>query len=201
MGLECKIKDNRFATKKKQDFNTFKESNSQKTKTEINNIIDIYFNYSLLNQNFIITDRIANLNEVPKLNESLKVYTTKNINSIEILEVINKKYKIKNVLASFATINKVAVNEINKYKVSKIYARCNTEGDGFYTKLVNDINCTEKIKLKSHFKAFLIECDNYYFTVITSANPSISSRFEIYTIYNSKNIYEMYLDAFKKLEK
>ena len=176
---------------------------SKKTDEFVAKDMTVVFEISKMNtikSKYLVIDRIKNvdISFLPKNNEALKIYTSKNILSSEILQLIENKYKIITAIASFASINEKSVKIFNKYNFIKIYARCDASEKEYRTKRVHDLICTNKPMIKTHIKIFLFECEeNTFITIITSSNPSSSASCENYYIYNSK---EKYLETLKLLE-
>jgi len=174
----------------KKGFLKQKKSKQVFIKNNIN--FDIEFEEDILTQKYAVVDRISNLLELPKKGECLKVMTTKNILSSEILDVINNKHKIIDIDLTFVVISKTAAKQIKKYKINNLVTR--KYFDKYiekYENIILSLNAKNIIRTVSHCKNYLIRCeDGNYITVITSANPKVSSDIENYHIYNSKTQYD-----------
>ncbi len=133
--------------------------------------------------NYIVVDKLRNIIELPKKKQRLNIMTTSNINFVEILPLINSKMKIIKIDLAFVVINDVGIRELSKYKIGTLIGR-----EKFEDK-INQIN-PEQIKYRySHTKFFNITTEKGFITVISSANPSISSKIENYIIDRTKETY------------
>ena len=137
------------------------------------------------------TPSTKNFNKLPKKEEGIFIMTSKKTQSYFLIEQINEKHKIKNISASFSSIDDKAINILNKYKVKNL--------------ITNGKNKTQYEKLKyqnyfnrpSHLRNYFIECENDVFiSIITSTNPKVSSNNESYFIFNSKKVFDFYLKLF-----
>lgn len=158
-----------------------------------------YFDYVLKTQNIsvlnkfktVTCNRISDLtaNDIPQKNETTFILTKKNINSSEILEIINAKHKIINLYLAFSSINKTGINNCNKYHIKKIITNGVNQHDG----LIYD----EILIKPSHLRYIICECENdNYISCISTANLSISSRNETYTLENSKEYFDFILNIY-----
>lgn len=178
------------------------ETKSQNVKNKHNYKFEKCFLTKANKSDYVIIDRISNLDfqKIPEKNRCLKIMTTKNINSIEILDKINSKFKIKSIIISFAVISPDAVEILNKYKINGLIGRQKNEFDFLSNTEIEEIKTDLKKKRISHIKNYIIECENDNFiTVITSANPKISSKNEVYIIDNDIEFYKKMIMNFEKI--
>jgi hypothetical protein len=100
---------------------------------------------------------------------------------------INKYSRIIEINACFSSINHVGIKELNRYNVNNIL----TNGKNPLEYKGEVLKYKNYSKSPSHLRNFTIKTiDDEYLSVITSANPSVSSRNESYVIINSKAIFD-----------
>lgn len=173
------------------EFKFKKKSINQKGKKHLFENYSNVFKTNYENIKFIDIDRVANLDILPKENEMFFVMTRRNINSFEILDVINKQYKIKKVHASFNVFNKRGLELAEPYEFVNVVNSSKYSG-------VDEDFCVNKKKYSQHTKITLVECEGVNFTVNSSSNPKTSSRNESYIISRCDKMFENLLDFFEK---
>jgi len=121
--------------------------------------------------------------DLPNKNETLKILTSNNTNSIKILKI----FDIIELSIVFAVIDKFAVDALKQIKIKTVIARANQ--NVLLSKIAETIKCEKLKKKKIHMKLYLIKTKDSKYVINSSANPKISDYTELYVIDNSTDLY------------
>jgi len=177
--------------------NKLNENNIKKdfyAKKSNKSIIDCNYSFNSKNTNYLIVDKIFNL-ELPNQGDSTKILTNKNNSSIDILPkdveelvLICSRIDEKSILKLDRIDNKYLIlSNVIKDKKESIYNLCVSK---FKDVLV----------LKNHCKMILFKNTTGSYVILTSANPSINARNEFYNIHNNEQLYKNIRECLKSNE-
>jgi len=148
-------------------------------------------------------DRVKNIkfNQLPDIDQCCHFQTTKNIRSSEILNIIDKKYGIEKIHMSFNHIDNLGFNDVSRYKIGMLLVKNWKDNNKDEIKILESIVAEKIIKPYSHVKNYLIITKSGgKISIVTSANPKISSRFEQYSVYNNEQFFENMIKMYEKIE-